>query len=175
MIEVKATLTPRHAAEVKEKLLKLKPFIGRDSSPEYPMFLTNPFVCAAVFFETKVAGLNDYRKALDVLSTLLQPPHSLPFLGALVIRSQKEPQHSGYIQVIVSDNPIQFPDVFEMSSPFQCTDELYGILGTFGYGINFFAPFVFDFLASLKGTHAGGASSFYGLDFKNTTASRLFS
>jgi hypothetical protein len=43
-----------------------------------------------------------------------------------------------------------------------------------GYSANSYSMFVFDLLNALKGKLENRASSFYGLDFENTRASRLF-
>ncbi len=174
VIEVKAALTHRSATAAKDKLLRLKSFLGCNTEPNYPQFFSAPFVCTAIFFETKVDGLSDYRRALDELSVLLQTSPEIPFAGALILRSQREPSHSGYVQGMVSDEPIVYPDVFELSSPFRYPSGQHGILGCMGFGVNYFAPFVFDLLAAIKGTRTGRASSFYGLDFQNVAASRLF-
>jgi hypothetical protein len=174
VVEVKAALTHRSARDVKDKLLKLRSFVGCNTEPNYPQFLCPPFVCTAIFFETKVDGLSDYRRALDELSVLLQTSPELPFAGALVLRSQRESSHSGYVRGMISDEPIVLPDVFEMSSPFTYPSGKHGLLGCFGFGVNFFAPFIFDLLASIKGTRTNLVSSFYGMDFQNTVGSRLF-
>jgi hypothetical protein len=61
-----------------------------------------------------------------------------------------------------------------MSSPFTATDGYHGVFGTFGWGVNFYPPFLFDLLASIRGTRTERASSLYGLDFERTCGSRLF-
>src|SRR5260221_2005889 len=72
VLEVKATLTPAWAKKVEVKLSKLQPFLGTNTSPLYKEFLCEPFISAAVFFETKVKNLKEYRRALDNLTKLYQ-------------------------------------------------------------------------------------------------------
>ncbi len=173
VIEVKATLTPMMAEKCAKKLLKLKRYIGENDSSNYPLFLCKPFVCAAMFFETKVKTLSEYRKALDQLTSLCK--NNFPFMGSLVLKSQTYPEHSGYLKVfdesfMSTNNPLRQ----EMSS-FSSSDGKHGLLGTFGYAVNNYPAFLFDFLALLRGTfQKERVSSFYGLDLKNTKASLLF-
>lgn len=176
VIEVKATLTPAMAKKCADKLLKLEQYMGHNESPEYPKYVCNPFVCAAVFFETKVNSLHEYRQALDKLTLLYEHAPIIPFMGSLVLRSHRNPDHSGYLQPIWSDEPtsLPLPDVFEMSSPFRFPDGKHGAFGTMAWTVNEYPTFLFDFLASIRGTRSGRLSSFYGLDFENTQGSRLF-
>jgi len=95
-------------------------------------------------------------------------------MGGIVLRSQREPAHSGYLEAMVSDTPLNFPDVFELSSGFQYANGQYGCFGTMGYGVNAFQRFVFDILAQVKDTKTNKISSFYGLDFEHPQGSRLF-
>ncbi len=176
VIEVKATLTPHNANSAVTKLNKLREFIGENKSPEYPQFLCPPFITSALFFETKVNSMNEYRKSLDNLCVLFKQFPELPFLGALVLRSQKSHEHSGYLKAMYSNSPTGLnADVFEMSSEFQFPDGNFGLFGSIsGYSANNYSMFVFDLLNALKGKLDNRASSFYGLDFENTSASRLF-
>lgn len=73
-----------------------------------------------------------------------------------------------------SDEPMSFPDVFELSSDFQYPDGTHRTFGTLSWGVNNYPRFLFDFLALIRGTRSNKASSFYGLDFENTVSSRLF-
>jgi len=173
-IEVKATLNPENAKKVAAKLLKLKQYIGEDISPEYPHFLSSLFVCAAVFLETKVESFAQYRSALDHLAGLYQVDDYFPFMGALVLRSQKQADHSGYLQLTTANEPFPMPDVFEHSSPFQLPNGLHGLFGTFAWAVNHYPTFLFDFLAFIKGTRTNRVSSFYGMDFEKPQGSRLF-
>lgn len=175
VIEVKATLTPAMVNKSTRKLLKLQDLIGTNSSDEYPQHLCHPFVCTAIFFETKVKNLNEYRKALDNFIPVLNSTPELPFMGALVLRSQNEELHTGYLQALRSKEHISFPDVFEMSSEFQYPNGNYGVFGSLSYGLNFYPIYIFDLLACIKGTKTNRAPSFYGLDLENPQCSRLFS
>jgi len=176
VIEVKATLTPYNANSIVTKLTKLREFIGENKSLEYPQYLCPPFISSALFFETKVKSFNEYRKSLDNLCVLFREFPELPFLGSLVLRSHKNHEHSGYLKAMYSDAPIGLQeDVFEMSSEFQFPDSNFGLFGAIsGYSVNSYSMFVFDLLNALKGKLDKRASSFYGLDFENTQASRLF-
>jgi len=174
IFEVKATLTPKNAKLATKKLIHLQQFVGIDSSTEYPEYLCDPFICGVVFFETAVANLRTYRRALDSFSAIFQQEPPLPFMGGLVLRSQSETAHSGYLQALASDTPLGFSDEFELSSEFQYANGQYGCFGCLSYSVNSFQQFVFDMLASIKGTKTGKVSSFYGLDFENTKGSRLF-
>jgi hypothetical protein len=175
IVEVKATLSPTSADEVAKKLLKLHNFIGTNTSTEYPKFLCHPFVCGAVFFETRVKDLKEYRRALDNLTIMLQRAPQLPFMGRLVLRSQKDPSHSGYLQPMEGEQPFKFPEVAEMSSEFNYPNGRFGSFGCLVWAVNAYPMFIFDLLAFIKGKERRGVSSFYGLDFENTLGSRLFS
>lgn len=174
VLEVKATLNPKNAQLATRKLTHLKHFIGLNSSHEYPEHLCEPFVCGVVFFETAVANLKTYRCALDHLSTIFQQEPLLPFMGGLILRSQSQAEHSGYLQAMISDNPLDFSDEFEFSSEFQFSTGQYGCIGCFSYSVNNYQNFIFDLLASIKGAKTNSVSSFYGLDFENVQGSRLF-
>lgn len=174
VIEVKAALTPDAAKRSADKLLKLERYMGNNDNDFYPEFICNPFVCAALFFETNVKELKDYQKALAQLSQFYRK--NLPFMGSLILKSQAEPDHSGYLQMfedngfISADNPLRK----EMSS-FFAEDGKPMLFGTFGYCANHYPIFLFDLLAFMRGTfQKGKASSTYGIDFKNITASLLF-
>jgi len=174
VLEVKATLTPAMAKKSADKLLKVEQYLGENQDSAYPQYLMQPFVCAAIFLETKVDSLAQYRQAMDNLTILYQQESMIPFMGALVVRSQQNPEHSGYLRSMLSDNPISCPDAFQMSSDFQYPDGKYGVFGTHGWGVNNYPTFLFDFLASISGTRSQRMSSFYGIDFENTQGSRLF-
>lgn len=174
VIEVKATLTQTMVDKAIKKLLKLQKFIGTNSSDAYPQFLCPPFICTAIFFETKVETLKEYRKALDNFIPLLCSTPTLPFMGALVLRSQREASHSGYLQAMQSDEKISWPDAMEMSSGFQYPNGKFGTLGCLSYGVNFYPTYIFDLLAFIKGTKTNRVSSFYGMDLENPQDSRLF-
>jgi len=174
VIEVKATLTPSMVKKATKKLLKLENFMGTNTTEAYPQFLCSPFISTAIFFETKVKNLKEYRKALDNFIPLFCSKSKLPFMGALVLRSQREAKHSGYIQAMKSSEKISWPDVIEMSSEFQFSDGSYGSLGCLSYGVNYYPTYIFDLLAFIRGAKTNLASSFYGLDFENPQGSRLF-
>ena len=174
VIEVKATLTPAMVKKSTNKILKLQQFMGTNESVEYPQYLCHPFVCTAIYFETNVKDLKEYRKALDNFIPILNTPPMLPFIGALVLRSQREQSHSGYLHPMHSDKKISMPDVCEMSSGFQYPDGKYGIFGCLSYGVNFYPAYIFDFLAFIKDKKSDRVASFYGLDFENAQGSMLF-
>lgn len=175
IIEVKATLTPTMAKKAADKILKLQKFIGHNDSVHYPICLCSPFVCTAIFFETNVSNLNQYRKALDNLSVVFQSKTIIPFMGALVLRSQRNLDHSGYLQAMCSDEELSWPDACEMSSCFCFPDGKYGSFGNFLWGVNYYPDYIFDLLAYMKGTkRIGFSSSRYGMDYENVQGSRLF-
>lgn len=191
VIEVKATLTPKHAKQVADKLLKLRPFIGVNEQrgdpmyvPRNPVYIDPPFVSAAVFFETKVSNLNDYRRALDELARLYQAEFLLGFMGALVLRSERAPKHSGYLQGMHSLEQIDKGEEWELSSPFvypygtreaKWPDGTYpqGAFGCLFWYESSFPLFIFDLLAGLKGKRYPGPASRYGLP-GDDKPSRLF-
>jgi hypothetical protein len=156
------------------KILKLQQFMGTNTSVAYPQYLCHPFICTAIYFETNVKNLKEYRKALDNFIPILNTPPMLPFIGAIVLRSQREQSHSGYLQAMQSDKKISWPGVFEMSSDFQYPNGKYGTFGCLSYGVNSYPTYIFDFLAFIKGTKTNRVSSSYGLDFENPQGSRLF-
>jgi len=175
VIEVKAALNPEGAERAAEKLARLKNFIGQSQSIEYPEFLCPPFVCGAIFFETDVKSLREYRRALDRLAVLSYSEPALQFMGALILRSQVQNAHSGYLHALISETPIEWADRFEMSSPFQYPDGRFGAFGCLAYCVNNFQRYIFDLLMCIKGAKkTNTASSFYGLDFENVIGSRLF-
>jgi hypothetical protein len=174
VVEVKATLTPAMVKKSTKKLLKLQQFIGVNTSDAYPIYLCHPFVCTAIFFETNVRDLKEYRRALDNFIPVLNSIPTLPFIGALVLRSQRERSHSGYLQAMQSEQQMSWPDVFEMSSEFQCPNGTCGSFGCLSYGVNSYPTYIFDFLAFINGSKTNRASSLYGLDFANPQGSRLF-
>ncbi len=174
VLEVKASLNATSARLAVSKLQKLYPFVGQNESQAYPTFLCEPFVCGTVFFETNVDNLNAYRRALDELTLLYSGSPILPFLGSLIIASQKNRDHSGYLRPMISDTPLAFDDVFELSSGFRYPNGKFGAFGAFCYSVNEFQGFLFDLLACLRGALTNRVSSFYGLDFENATGSRLF-
>ncbi|MGX9726525.1 MAG: DUF6602 domain-containing protein [Candidatus Electronema sp. VV] len=174
VIEVKAALTPDAAKRSADKLLKLERYMGNNDNDFYPEFICNPFVCAALFFETNVKELKEYQKALTQLSQLYRK--NLPFMGSLVLKSQAEPDHSGYLQMfedngfISADNPLR-----KEMSIFSAEDGKQMLFGTFGYCANHYPMFLFDLLAFMRGTfRKGKVSSTYGIDLKNTKVSLLF-
>jgi hypothetical protein len=174
ILEVKATLTPDNVKRVSAKLLKLRKFIDINSPPEYPSTLQAPFVSAAIFFETKVSSLDEYRRALDNFIELFSGDLILPFLGSLVLRSQRYPLHTGYINMMFGKEPLKMADAFETSSDFSLPGNNWGTISCLTWAPNNFPTFIFDLLACLKGTKTQRASSFYGLDFENVEGSRLF-
>lgn len=129
VLEVKASLNPQSAKLVAKKLSKLRHFIGTDEVTEYPRFLCDPFVSAAVFFETQVRNLSEYRKALDNLCVLYQKKPKVPFMGGIILRSKTNASHSGYLELTTSEQPILIADVHEMSNSFEYTDSKFGIFG----------------------------------------------
>jgi hypothetical protein len=175
VIEVKSTLNPKNAKLATNKLIKLKHFIGTNTSLRYPNYLCSPFTSSVVFFETAVSKLKDYRNALNNLSVICQQESYIPFMGGLVLRSQKDESHSGYLQSCISDTPINFPDHLELSSSFHYPNGKHGSFGCLAYGVNNFSNFTFDLLEYIKGSKDKGVSSFYGIDFENIRGSRLFS
>jgi len=174
IMEVKATLTPEMARRCVAKLRKLGQYLGLNADSPYPKYLCEPFVANALFFDAKPDNLQQYRRALDHFSVLYCQEPMIPFMGALVLRSPHNPGHNGYLQAQWSEEPISYPDVFEMSSPFQYPDGAHGVFGTLSWGVNNYPMFLFDFLAFLRGTRTNRVSSFYGMDFENTAGSRLF-
>lgn len=174
VIEVKATLTPAMVKKSTRKLLKLQNFIGTNVSRAYPEHLVPPFVCTAIFFETKVKNLKEYRRALDNFIPVLNSTPMLPFIGALVLRSQREELHTGYLQAMQSKEQMSWHDAFEMSSEFKYPNGNYGVFGAMGYGKNYYPEYIFDLLAFIRGTKTNRASSRYGLDLENPQGSRLF-
>lgn len=174
VIEVKATLSPTMAKKCTDKLLKLDQYFGDNRDSEYPQYLSHPFVCAALFLETKVDTLAQYRRALDNLTVLYQRESMKSFMGGLVVRSQRNNDHSGYLKPLWSKDPVSFPDVFEMSSRFKYHDGTHGVFGTLIWCVNNYPMFLFDFLALIRGTRSNKVSSFYGLDLEKTEGSRLF-
>jgi hypothetical protein len=174
VLEVKATLSPQAAELSVNKLKKLRHFMGTNTSPNYPKFLCSPFVCAALFFETRVRNLSDYRRALDCLSTLMQEEPQVPLIGGLILRSQREHEHSGYLTFLKGEQPVDLADALEMSTGFQYPDGKFGAFGCFSWGVNSYPMFIFDLLNFLNGKGSPGIGSFYGLDFENVAGSRLF-
>ncbi len=175
VIEVKATLTPENAKKSTSKLLKLRQFIDQTSTAEYPATLQLPFISTTIFMESKVRTINEYRQALDAFIPLYIGDFTLPYLGALILRSQVNPIHVGYITAMRSDVPMGMnEDVFELSSEYIFPDGSYGKLGCLTWGVNHYPSYIFDLLACLRGKKTMKASSFYGLDLENTQGSRLF-
>ena len=173
VIEVKAKLNPKSAKDVFEKLQKLVSFIGVNQSDKFPQFFCLPFVSATIFLETDVNSLKQYRKALDGLCEIYTIQQDLRFMGALILRSQREPKHSGYLQLEVMNEPFSYPDVFEMSSVFPFSEDQYGQFGCLCYSVNSYPKFIFDLLANVKGINYP-TSSLYGLDYEDIQGSRLF-
>ena len=174
VLEVKATLNPAMAKKVYAKLAGLKSHVGIDDSADYPKYLSPPFVCGGIFFETKVSSRDEYRRSLDVLAPL--GDSGLPCIGFLVLRSQTTPDHCAHLSFVRSATPLDWPDTFEMSSGHRCEDGGYECLGSLiGWGANHFYPYLFRLLNCLRGVHRAGVPSFYGIDYKNNEGSRLFS
>ncbi len=174
VIEVKAALNPSAAQKSADKLLKLQRYMGDNNDDIYKNFICNPFVCAALFFETNTKTLHEYQQALAHLTRLCKK--DFPFMGSLVLKSQAEPDHSGYLQMfedngfISADNPLR-----KEMSIFYAEDGKQMLFGTFGYCANHYPMFLFDLLAFMRGTfQKGKVSSTYGIDLKNTKASLLF-
>lgn len=174
VIEVKASFNPKSTTEVVKKLEKLTCFIGTNTSNEFPQYFRLPFISTAIFFETSVKTLKEYKKSLNNLAKIYQIQPSIRFMGSLILRSQREKNHSGYLQVRRMKELINFPDDLEMSSTFSFTDGNYGAFGCLCYSVNSYPQFIFDLLAYIKGISFKGSSSFYGDDFENVQASRLF-
>lgn len=174
VIEVKSTLNNKSAKKAEQKLRKLQKFIGENNSQEYPDFLTIPFITAMIFFEIDAKNFKQYRASLDSIAKVYQQDKLLPFMGALVLKSSKNPNHSGYLNAVFGDAPVLKEPVFEMSTPFKYSTDDFGYFGAFGFGVNSFPEFIFDLLLFLKGEKTNKVSSFYGLDFENSNCSRLF-
>jgi len=170
VIEVKATFTPEMAKNAAKKLLKLQHYIGLNDTD----FFNKPFMSSAIFLESKVDTLAEYRRALDNLAILSYSNPSVDFMGALVVRSQYSRNDSGYLRSLISKSEIKFPDAFEMSTPFQYTDGSYGCFGTLNWNVNHYSAFLFDLLATIKGTRTNLISSFYGFNIDSPSGSRLF-
>jgi hypothetical protein len=175
IVEVKSALNPKSTKEVVKKLRKLKPFLGKNESPDYSKYLCSPFICSAIFFETNVRSLSEYRKSLDNLASLFTEQAVIPFIGAFVLRSQKEPSHSGWLRPLISETPIDFPNIMEMSSKFEYQDGSHGAFGCQVWCVNEYPTFLFEFMAFLKGKKKKRAASFYGLDLGKPRGSKLFS
>lgn len=175
VIEVKANLNKVSATKAVKKLKKLEEFIGINEFPNYPKYLNQPFITSIIFFEIGVTNLNQYKETLDIISEICQD-EIVPFMGALVLKSSKNPDHTGYLKATIGDAPMFEEPIFEMSNNFIYPNKKYGCFGaSTAYGTNHFPEYVFDILKLLKGEYrAGYTSSFYGLDFENTTSSRLF-
>lgn len=174
VLEVKATLTPAMAKKSAGKIFKLGHYIGLNTSNIYPTYLTQPFVCAALFLESKVESLTEYRNALDNLSGILQQGERIPFMGALVVRSQRQEEHPGYLRPLISGSRINLPEGDEYSSEYQYADGSHGVFGALCWDANSYSTFLFDFLASIRGTRTNLFSSFYGFDTEDIGGSRLF-
>jgi len=174
VVEVKATFRADMARKMRDKLLKLKHFIGVDETDRYPRFLKMPFTCTGIFFETDVADYTAYRAALDEL-TGLSDSSAAPF-GFLILRSQTTPDHCAYLQYLCGETPSGLAAYPEMSSEFRFANGKHGMLGSVGgWGVNFFPSFVFDLTASLSGKfRPGWASSVYGFDLDRPAGSHLF-
>lgn len=175
IIEVKSTLNSESTKRAEKKLSKLKRFIGNNESPDYPRYLIPPFITSMIFFEIGVNNFMQYRSSLDNIAKMYYIHNNIPFMGALILKSPKKPEHTGYLKAMIGDNPSFEESIFEMSTPFQYSENKFGSFGTLGYGINSFPEYVFDFLLFLKGKKTNRASSFYGFDFENSGCSRLFS
>lgn len=175
IIEVKATLTATSVELAVKKLLKLKQFIGINEYPKYPKYLCNPFISSVIFFETKVNNLNEYRKTLDNFTPIYTDTPLVPFMGGLVLRSQKQNNHSGYLELYVCEKPLFENDTFEMSNNFNLPSGKFGSFGCSGWGVNDYPAFVFDLLACIRGNIDNSVSSFYGKNYEEPQGSRLFS
>lgn len=175
VIEVKSALNKKSAEKAVKKLEKLKIFIGANESQDYPKYFTPPFISSIIFFEIGIKTFKQYRASLDFIAKMYQETDNAPFMGALVLKSSKNQNHTGYLKAMKGDTPILEEPIWEMSTPFKYPDNKFGCFGTFGYGVNAFPDYVFDLLKFLKGEHKMGfASSFYGMDFENAGSSRLF-
>lgn len=174
VIEVKSTLNNKSAKKAEQKLRKLHKFIGENKSQTYPNFLTQLFIASMIFFEIGVKNLNQYRLSLNSIAKIYQPDNKLPFMGSLILKSSKNPNHTGYLQAFISDTPTFKEPIFEMSTPFRYSEDKYGSFGSSGFGVNSFTEYIFDLLSFLKGEKTNKVSSFYGLDYENSTCSRLF-
>jgi hypothetical protein len=174
VIEVKSTLNNKSAKKAEQKLMKLHKFIGENKSQDYRNFLTQPFITSMIFFEIGVLNLKQYRTSLDSISKIYQQDNKLPFMGALVLKSSKNPDHSGYLKAFICDTPAFEEPIFEMSPPFRYSEDKFGYFGTLGFGVNSFPEYIFDLLLFLKEEKTNKVSSFYGYDYGNSTCSRLF-
>lgn len=175
IIEVKTSFTPKSARKVVGKLSKLEKFIGENQSLEYPTFLCEPFFCSAFFFRTMFLNFNEYRKSLNHMSKMLTEYGNVPFLGAFILESQKNPEHSGYLRGCQSDTPISCPEELEMSSEFIYPNKNHGVFGTIGgYQSNYYSFFLFELLRAIQGKLNNKIPSFYGLQFGNANFSYLF-
>lgn len=177
VIEVKSNLNVESAKKATKKMKKLEKFIGENNSENYPTYLTNPFISSMIFLEVNIDKFTTYRKALNIISEI-NKEDKVPFIGALVLKSSKNSEHSGYLQGTIGDlkaiNTLEQP-VFEMSNIFQFKNEQYGCFGsTIGYTKNSFPDFTFDLLNYLNGKKNNLKSSFYGQDFQDPSSARLF-
>ena len=163
VVEVKATLNVSSAKEVREKLDKLRGFVGTNNSTEYPEFLMPPFACSAVFFETAVKDSAEYKRSLSQLVHLCEGP-TQPF-GFLVLRSQNHPDHCAMLHYIEGDQPLGLDLGFEVSDevPLKGKHVILGNMGM-GWGVNFFAFYMFGLVRAVAGTLNQRMPSFYGLD-----------
>lgn len=130
VIEVKATLTPSMAKLATGKLAMLRQYCGINSDSAYPQYLTHPFVCAAVFFETRLNNPSEYGRALKELTRIYQERPIIPLMGALVLRSQRNPDHSACLEPLWGNATTDFPNLPDMSSRFAVPNGPYGVFGT---------------------------------------------
>ena len=177
VIEVKSSLNIVFAKKATKKLKKLGDFIGENKSKNYPTHLTFPFISSMIFLEVNIEKFRTYRKALNKISEIDQE-EIVPFLGALVLKSSKNSQHSGYLRGAIGElkaiESLEQP-VFEMSNIYQVKNGRYGCFGSpIGYTKNSFPDFTFDLLNYLNGKKTNLISSFYGQDFQNPSSARLF-
>lgn len=174
VIEVKSVLDPKSAKKAEQKLEKLNSFIGQNKSDNYPIFFQQPFITSMIFFEINLKSFKTYRNALNNIAKIFQDKFKIPFMGALVLKSFKNSDHSGYLQAMIGDIPILEDPVFEMSNSIECLDGKFLVFGTNAYGVNSFPEYVFDLLLFLKGEKTNRVSSFYGKNYENPSCSRLF-
>ena len=170
VIEAKATFNPASAKQVADKLLRLDAFMGSNAStPDYPMCLCEPFVCAAVFFESKGNTRSEFRSSLDNLSAVLQRFPQPPFLG-LILRAAEEAGCPCCIQQ-AQDKASAFSDMdLRVSSPFPApwqlkrSDRTHVGLWCPAFHSAEFSKFVFDLLQHVKGRYdPTKVSSLYGI------------
>lgn len=178
IIEVKSKLTIESSKKATEKLKKLKHFIGENESEIYPTFLTKPFVSLMMFMEVDTNSFTTYQNSLNNITDIYKE-QTVPFMGALVLKTSKHSDCSGYLRLLSGETAtIELLDhpTYEMSKSFKFNNDRSNLFGSLsGYTKNSFPEFIFDMLAFLKGNKTNLISSFYGRDHESPMATKLFS